>query len=71
MRNDHATPPPLRRQFPEQLEHVERLKLRTLTKKSVVDTRLKTALHQQRDDVKRGLGLIKEGLTAMEGVRTK
>lgn len=56
--------------YPNQLNTIEQLKLQKVAKKSAVDTRLKTVLHAQRDDITRGLDLLCSALDDIDTVRT-
>eukprot|EP00045_Choanoeca_perplexa_P003513 m.31561 g.31561 ORF g.31561 m.31561 type:complete len:754 (+) comp12088_c0_seq1:132-2393(+) len=44
--------------FPDQLDNVEQLKAKAIRKKTAADTRLKTAVQSQLDDVREGLELV-------------
>ena len=45
-------------QSPEQLDLVEQLKAKAIRKKTAAETRLKTAVQSQLDDVREGMGLV-------------
>ena len=56
-------------QYPEELDNVEQLRMRTISQKLAADTRLKTVLHAQRDDIQTGLNTLDDALKDIESVR--